>query len=257
MAIYNHAMHSAGKITAYLLLAGAILLGGISLVLFGAFVYAGSIELVPLGLATGTALALDAALCLVFFAQHSGMVRRPFQQRVLAALPAPYRPAVYAIASGVALFVFLAFWQRSDIVLYSAQGPVRWLLRGVFAAAVIGLAWALVTLKHLDALGVHALLRHLRGRETRALPLAIRGPYRWVRHPLYFLVLVLIWTCPDVTLDRLLFAVLWSAWIVAGTLLEERDLAAEFGDSYRAYQRAVPMLIPWHAPRWPDTNGDA
>lgn len=250
-------MHSAGKLTAYLLLAGASLLGGASLVLFGMFLYVGSFALLPLDLAPGAALTLDAALCLVFFIQHSGMVRKSFQERVLAALPAPHRPALYAVASGITLLVFLAFWQRSDIILYSAQGPARWVLRGIFAAAVVGLLWGVHTLKHLDALGVHALLGHLAGKEARALPLAIRGPYRWVRHPLYFTMLVLIWACPDVTLDRLLFAVLWSAWIVAGTLLEERDLAAEFGAGYRDYQRAVPMLIPWRAPRWPDTGDRA
>lgn len=250
-------MDSSGKITAYLLLAGAILLGGTSLVLFGVFLYVGSFEWVPLGLATGAALALDAALCCAFFAQHSGMVRKPFREHVLAALPAPYRPAFYAAASGVVLLVLLAFWQRSDIVIYSVQGPARWLLRGILAAAVIGLAWSLYTLKHLDGLGVQTLLRHLRGKETRALPLAIRGPYRWVRHPLYFLMLVLVWACPEVTLDRLLFAVLWSVWIVAGAWLEERDLAAEFGADYRAYQQAVPMLIPWRVPRPVQSEDDA
>ena len=32
--------------------------------------------------------------------------------------------------------------------------------------------------------------------------------------------------------------------MVVGTRLEERDLAAEFGDGYRQYQRHVPMLVP-------------
>lgn len=250
-------MSFSEKITAYLLLAGALLLGGSSLALFGAFVYAGSFELVPLALPLAAALTLDAVLCLVFFVQHSGMVRRSFQSRVLGALPAQYRPALYAVASGVALFVLLAFWQRSDIVLYAVQGPLRWLLRALFAVAVIGLIWGLYTLKHLDALGAQALLRHLSGKETRPQPLAIRGPYRWVRHPLYFLMLVLIWTCPDVTPDRLLFAVLWSAWIITGTLLEERDLVAEFGTDYRAYQQAVPMLIPWRMPCLPQSKNGA
>ncbi len=249
-------MRFSGKITAYLLLAGAVLLGGSSLALFGVFLYAGSFELVPLGLATGAALTLDTVLSLAFFAQHSGMVRKSFREGVLAALPAPYRPALYAVASGIVLLVTLAFWQRSDIVIYSAQETARWILRGIFAAGVIGLLWGLHTLKHLDALGMHALLRHLAGKETRTLPLAIRGPYRWVRHPLYFLMLVLIWACPDITLDRLLFGVLWSAWIVIGARLEERDLADEFGADYRAYQKAVPMLIPWHTPRWPGSNND-
>jgi protein-S-isoprenylcysteine O-methyltransferase Ste14 len=66
-----------------------------------------------------------------------------------------------------------------------------------------------------------------------------------VRHPLYFFTLVMIWTSPDITLDRLLFNVLFTGWIVVGTRLEERDLVAEFGEHYSVYQRHVPMLIPY------------
>jgi protein-S-isoprenylcysteine O-methyltransferase Ste14 len=37
-------------------------------------------------------------------------------------------------------------------------------------------------------------------------------------------------------------------WILVGTTLEERDLAAEMGPPYEAYRRQVPMLIPWRQP---------
>ncbi len=77
------------------------------------------------------------------------------------------------------------------------------------------------------------------------MPFTIRGPYRYVRHPFYFFILVMIWSCPETTLDRLLFNCLWSIWIVAGTVLEERDLTEEFGQKYRDYQKDTPMLIPW------------
>jgi protein-S-isoprenylcysteine O-methyltransferase Ste14 len=76
----------------------------------------------------------------------------------------------------------------------------------------------------------------------------MRGAYRWVRHPLYFFSLVMIWSFPDLTADRILFNVSWTAWIVVGTYLEERDLAREFGDAYRDYQRRVPMWVPRGAP---------
>ena len=77
------------------------------------------------------------------------------------------------------------------------------------------------------------------------MPLAIRGPYRWVRHPLYSFVLLLIWSCPDLSVDRIMFNVLMTGWIVVGTYLEERDLVDEFGDDYQEYQRRVPMLVPF------------
>lgn len=74
----------------------------------------------------------------------------------------------------------------------------------------------------------------------------VRGLYRWVRHPLYLFMILMIWSCPDLTSDRLLFNGLWTVWIVIGSILEERDLVSEFGNAYREYQRKVPMLIPRH-----------
>ncbi|MDP3480639.1 MAG: hypothetical protein Q8R88_12775 [Desulfoprunum sp.] len=44
--------------------------------------------------------------------------------------------------------------------------------------------------------------------------------------------------------NRLPVALL-SAYLIIGTILEERKLVVEYGDIYRTYQRQVPMLLPW------------
>ena len=62
-------------------------------------------------------------------------------------------------------------------------------------------------------------------------------------------MILMIWSYPDVTSDRLLFNVLWTVWIVIGSCFEEIDLIAEFGDAYLEYQKRVPMLIPFL--KWP------
>ena len=36
-----------------------------------------------------------------------------------------------------------------------------------------------------------------------------------------------------------------TAYILIAIQLEERDLVAMYGDTYRDYQRRVPMLLPW------------
>lgn len=96
-----------------------------------------------------------------------------------------------------------------------------------------------------DPLGIRSIKAHLRGASEARSAFLVKGPYRWVRHPLYSCVLLLFWCTPDVTADRLLLDMLWTSWICIATVLEERDLVAVFGDAYRDYQRKVPMLIPW------------
>lgn len=84
----------------------------------------------------------------------------------------------------------------------------------------------------------------MRGTTAPPSPLVARGPYRYVRHPLYLFMLLLIWSTPRFSTDQLIFNVLWTPWIIVGTKLEERDLLADFGQTYRQYQALVPMLIP-------------
>ena len=234
-------------LAAYTLLALSAFLGGVSLLGFALVLAVGPFELVPLGLSVPAALAWDAGLCLVFFVQHSGMLRRPWRERVGRVLPAPYHPAVFSIASGVALLLLIGLWQRAPVLL-ALEGTPRWALRGVFVLAGLGFLWAVRSLASFDTFGLEPLRAHINGAEPRAMPLAIRGPYRWVRHPLYTLFLVLLWVCPDVTADRLLFNALFTVWIALGAFLEERDLVRQFGDPYRTYQRQVPMLVPWRRP---------
>jgi protein-S-isoprenylcysteine O-methyltransferase Ste14 len=156
-----------------------------------------------------------------------------------------YWPAAYAIASGVALLVVVLFWQPSGIRLYSLTGFGRQVAQGLGFAAAGLFGWGFASLKSFDPLGVASLAGHLRSRPASPCGFAVRGPYRFVRHPLYLALIVAFWTWPDVGADRLLFNVLWTAWIVVGTVLEEADLVAEIGDAYRAYRRTVPMLLPW------------
>ncbi len=230
---------------AYLFLVSSCLFGGLSLLGLSFFLLLGSFELVPLRLSPHQAVAWDTYLCLLFFVQHSGMIRRSFRKRLEGVLPRVYHPAFYSAVSGVVSLVLLVFWQRSDVDIWSATGLLRWVIHGLFVAGIVGFWWGVVALKSFDALGLGPIFAALRGKPRRSLPLSIRGPYRLVRHPLYTCMLVFIWACPYFTLDRLLLAVLWTGWVIVGSVLEERDLVAEFGESYRAYQQAVPRLVPW------------
>ena len=121
-------------------------------------------------------------------------------------------------------------------------------MRILFILAIAGFAWGVRALGSFDTFGIRPVVALLRNSQTRQYPFVVKGPYRWVRHPLYFFTLVLFWSCPAITPDRLLFNVLWTVWVVLATFLEERDLVSQFGDSYVQYQREVPMIFPWRIP---------
>ncbi len=225
------------------------LFGITALVAFTVFLFTGPWQLLVFCKQTTAVLVFDAGLSAVFFAQHSGMIRRVFKAWFASLAPEYYHGAAYSIAAGICLYGVVFLWQVSEPVLVTANDPVRLAMRVLFVAAIGGIVWSNLALRSFDIFGLRAISCHLRGTSEPLACLDERGPYRWVRHPQYFFILVMIWSQPDLTADRLLFNVLWSAWIIAGTLLEERDLVVTLGDRYREYQSRVPMLVPWRAPR--------
>jgi protein-S-isoprenylcysteine O-methyltransferase Ste14 len=133
-----------------------------------------------------------------------------------------------------------------SIVEYILRGSFSWI---AFAAGVVcavasfRLRWAAIA-----ALGKFWSL-HVEIRENHEFVQS--GPFRFVRHPTYF----------SMILETAAFGLLCSAWwmlaviplvfipvLVMRLRLEEPALVEKFGDAYRAYQRRVPMLIPY---KWP------
>jgi protein-S-isoprenylcysteine O-methyltransferase Ste14 len=229
-----------------LIMALTVLTGVVSM---GLFAWDARPTFVPLMWTPRAALAWDAGLSLVFFVQHSGMVRRPFRARLARVLPARYDGAFYAITSGLTLLLVVVLWQRVDIPVFRLEGPARWMATAasLLAAALLVISGYAVR-RTLDLFGLRPIRAHLRGRPLPSAPFSVDGPFRWVRHPLYACILALLWIRPEMMADGLLLSILWSGWMLVGTLLEERDLVADFGDVYRRYQRQVPMLVPWRGP---------
>jgi len=232
------------KLTGLTVLLTAAVVGYASYAAFMVFLYAGAPGWIRLDLSEVEKSMLNAILCLLFFFQHSGMIRRSFRRWSTNFMPARYQGAIYTLASGVCLLIAVAFWQESDIILFEANGLMRLFLRGFFVLSMLGMVWGLLALRSVDMFGLSPILKHSNAKPVDVNHLIIRGPYRWVRHPLYLFMIILFWAAPVLTTDRLLFNTLWTIWVVAATVLEERDLAADFGAAYREYQVKVPMLIP-------------
>ena len=236
------------RFAAYFIIILSTVLGGGSLLLFGAFLIIRPFNIIRFNASEAQVLIWDGFLSLLFFIQHSGMIRASFRNRLSSVIPRYYFSAIYSIVSGIVLIVVVLLWQTSRTVLFQIQGPLQLLPRAICLLGIAGFIWGVRALGTFDPFGRISIVAHIRRKQLRSTNLVVRGPYFWVRHPLYFFMLVIIWSVPGVNSDRLLFNVVWPFWIVIGSYLEEKDLVAEFGEKYRFYQKTVPMLLPWKGP---------
>ena len=68
--------------------------------------------------------------------------------------------------------------------------------------------------------------------------------YNLVRHPIQTGVVIGMLATPDMTVGRAMLGAGMIAYVAIGLYFEERDLVAEFGDTYRDYRKRVPALFP-------------
>lgn len=118
--------------------------------------------------------------------------------------------------------------------LFDEPAWLRWIRHGLGAAALFGF---------MHTLQFYSMPAFL-GLRQESWPLTFSPWHCRVRHPWYFLMLVLIWT-REMTAPWLVSALCITAYLVVGSRIEERRLLRHHPGSYAAYRRIVPALIPW------------
>ncbi len=56
-------------------------------------------------------------------------------------------------------------------------------------------------------------------------------------------LLIVFWATPDMSVTRLVLAVLLTIYLFIGIQFEERSLIQEFGDKYKAYKKDIGMFF--------------
>ncbi len=131
-------------------------------------------------------------------------------------------------------------------VIWRVPQPFSYLFVLIQLIGVVGLIVSLLQTDLMRFAGIGQAARFLRGEEEINPPptLVTRGTYAYVRHPLYFFSLLILWFLPIMTWSTLLFSVLSTIYFWVGSILEERRLISTFGDEYSRYQQHVPRLLP-------------
>lgn len=144
-----------------------------------------------------------------------------------------------AVITLLPLFPLLAL--LPDKTLYVVPAPWRWLMVGGQLLALAGLGISFLQTSPFHFLGLAQLFAQ---QPTESGSLSVYGFYCWVRHPLYFFSLILLWLTPVMSVNLFTTFVLFTIYFYVGSIYEEKRLLAEFGPAYRDYQQRVPRLIP-------------
>jgi methanethiol S-methyltransferase len=211
----------------------------------------GSIETVPAlclslpGKTMPMNLLIFGAAIAAYFALHSILASRAVKYFLMARfLPQRYYRLIF---NGLSIFLLLPLtWFFLSMEKAVVSGYLLKIPLAGWISMAIGVGWIIAAFRRYDLSEFSGFLQVKSGQPPEHDSLNTAGVNAWVRHPLYFGTLLVVWGWFIIspTDAVLLLAVLASFYTYIGARLEERKLVQQFGEAYRLYQREVPMLLP-------------
>jgi protein-S-isoprenylcysteine O-methyltransferase Ste14 len=201
------------------------------------------------------AVVVNLLLLALFAVQHSVMARKPFKRWWTRIVSPVVERSTYVLFASLALI--LLFWQWRPIPAVVWQAPnaeIAWALQALAFAGWLIVLVSTFLISHFELFGLHQVVINLGGKTMPEPHFKAPALYKVLRHPIYFGFIVAFWAAPLMTAGHLLFALVTTAYIFVGIMLEERDLVDLFGDEYRRYRQRVAMLIPFW--RKQESQGD-
>ena len=187
------------------------------------------------------AVVWDVALFTAFAAHHSVFARDALRLGVERLLPGHER-SVFVWVASLAFVAVCAAWRGVPGVAWEASGPGAWLLYGARVAGIVLTLRAAAILDIWELAGTRPP-RHMPGDHGGSATFTRRGPYGWVRHPIYSGWFLVVFSVPVMTMTQLVFAVVSSVYLIVGMVFEERSLVTAAPDAYRAYQKDVRWKV--------------
>jgi len=153
-------------------------------------------------------------------------------------------PTSYAGIAALQILTTFTLWSPSGTVWWEPHGT------GLLLATLAYLgAWAFLGRALLDGgLGLQTgwigWTAVWRGARVAFPPMADGGLFALCRQPIYLGFALTLWSGPVWTPDRLLLALVWSAYCVLGPLHKERRYERLHGAAFVAYRARVPYMLP-------------
>ncbi len=162
----------------------------------------------------------------------------------------PWYRLSYNILSLVTLYIFYDISPKIGYTIYDLPTPVDLVFAGLQFLCFTGMGWVFKYISGREFIGFSQPLRARKGNYSplhdldEVSPLRIEGPYRFSRHPLYLFCILFLALRPQMQVDYLFLVVVVTAYFYIGSIFEEKKLVAEYGETYREYQRKVGRIFP-------------
>jgi methanethiol S-methyltransferase len=194
----------------------------------------------------GLAMAINLGLIALFGLQHSIMARPAFKQVWTRLVPKPIERSTYVLVSNLVLVLLMWQWQPiNGVEIWNFPSGIGYVaMTALFVAGWLLVPMVSLMINHFDLFGTRQVWLHYQDKPYTSLPFRTPFAYRFVRHPLYIGWMLAFWATPTMTLGHLIFAASLSAYMVAASFVEERDLVEHFGTHYVEYQRSTGRLVP-------------
>jgi protein-S-isoprenylcysteine O-methyltransferase Ste14 len=200
----------------------------------------------PASVPFGEALLVNTALLGLFALQHSIMARQGFKKWWTKFIPKPIERSTYVLFSSLAVILLYWQWKPMGVTIWNISDPTFVpILNGLMLLGGLIVLVTTFLINHFDLFGLRQVWLYLIGKKYTNLGFVVPGPYKLIRHPLYFGWLLMFWATPVMTIAHLVFAVATTGYIFVAIWFEEKDLITIHGREYAEYKKRTPMIFPF------------
>ena len=158
-------------------------------------------------------------------------------------LPVRVERATYVWISSVLFALTCLLWRDLPGVLYTGTEWLRWTGYSAQLCGLLLIAWAVSALDALDLSGIRQAKANRTQDRAAAQVLRIKGPYQWVRHPIYLGWMLVVFGAPTMSTGRIAFAIISTAYLALAIPWEEQSMMETVGADYRRYVEQVRWRV--------------
>lgn len=154
----------------------------------------------------------------------------------------------YNLFSTITFLLFLYFSPKPYQLVYELTYPFDLIIVGLQIAAIFGLLWTIKYVDVMDFIGIRQMIQYQQGNYSYDLDeknnLITVGPFKLVRHPIYFFSILILLLRPYMTVFYFIVTICCIIYFYVGSIFEEKKLEKIYGEEYLKYKNSVSRIFP-------------